>query len=124
MESHATEFAALGFELEYQGEGRISVMGRPAMVDMSMPLDELIYDLLQGIEDGRLPLEEEQSRLAEVMARRGSQNYGRGLRTADVEVLLKRLETCKNTNFSPSGAPIMAEITMAELQARLMKNYS
>ena len=124
MESHATEFAALGFEVEYQGEGRISVMGRPAMVDMSMPLDELIYDLLQGIEDGRLPLEEEQSRLAEVMARRGSQNYGRGLRTADVEVLLKRLETCKNTNFSPSGAPIMAEITMAELQARLMKNYS
>ena len=124
MESHATEFAALGFEVEYQGEGRISVMGRPAMVDMSMPLDELIYDLLQGIEDGRLPLEEEQARLAEVMARRGSQNYGRGLRTADVEVLLKRLETCKNTNFSPSGAPIMAEITMAELQARLMKNYS
>ena len=124
MESHATEFAALGFEVEYQGEGRISVMGRPAMVDMSMPLDELIYDLLQGIEDGRLPLEEEQSRLAEVMARRGSQNFGRGLRTADVEVLLKRLETCKNTNFSPSGAPIMAEITMAELQARLMKNYS
>lgn len=124
MESHATEFAALGFEVEYQGEGRISVMGRPAMVDMSMPLDELIYDLLQGIEDGRLPLEEEQSRLAEVMARRGSQNYGRGLRTTDVEVLLKRLETCKNTNFSPSGAPIMAEITMAELQARLMKNYS
>ena len=124
MESHATEFAALGFEVEYQGEGRISVMGRPAMVDMSMPLDELIYDLLQGIEDGRLPLEEEQSRLAEVMARRGSQNYGRGLRTADVEVLLKCLETCKNTNFSPSGAPIMAEITMAELQARLMKNYS
>ena len=124
MESHATEFAALGFEVEYQGEGRISVMGRPAMVDMSMPLDELIYDLLQGIEDGRLPLEEEQSRLAEVMARRGSQNYGRGLRTADVEVLLKRLETCKNTNFSPSGAHIMAEITMAELQARLMKNYS
>ena len=124
MESHATEFAALGFEVEYQGEGRISVMGRPAMVDMSMPLDELIYDLLQGIEDGRLPLEEEQSHLAEVMARRGSQNYGRGLRTTDVEVLLKRLETCKNTNFSPSGAPIMAEITMAELQARLMKNYS
>lgn len=124
MESHATEFAALGFEVEYQGEGRISVMGRPAMVDMSMPLDELIYDLLQGIEDGRLPLEEEQSRLAEVMARRGSQNYGRGLRTTDVDVLLKRLETCKNTNFSPSGAPIMAEITMAELQARLMKNYS
>lgn len=124
MESHATEFAALGFEVEYQGEGRISVMGRPAMVDMSMPLDELIYDLLQGIDDGRLPLEDEQSRLAEVMARRGSQNYGRGLRTTDVEVLLKRLETCKNTNFSPSGAPIMAEITMAELQARLMKNYS
>lgn len=124
MEAHATEFAALGFEVEYCGEGRISVLGRPALVDMSMPLDELIYDLLHGIEDGMLPIAEEQRRLAELMARRGSSGYGRGVQRADVEVLLKRLEKSSNPSFAPSGAPILAEIAIDELHAKLMKNYS
>ena len=122
MREHATEFAALGFEVEYYGEGRIAISGRPAVVDMSMPVDELIYELLHGIEDGELPLEEEQRRMAELMARRGSQGYGKGLRTADVETMLSRLEKCQNPSFTPSGAPIMAELTMAELSAKLMKN--
>jgi DNA mismatch repair protein MutL len=122
MMEHATEFAALGFEVEYCGEGRIAITGRPAVVDMSMPVDELIYDLLHGIEDGELPIEEEQRRMAELMARRGSQGYGKGLRTSDVETLLSRLEKCQNPSFAPSGAPIMAELTMAELSSKLMKN--
>ncbi|MBO5972447.1 MAG: DNA mismatch repair endonuclease MutL [Alistipes sp.] len=124
MEEHATEFAALGFEVEYHGKGRISILGRPAVVDMSLPLDELIYELLHGIDNGALPLEEEQRRMAELMARRGSQGYGRGLRSADVEVLLSRLEKSTNPSFTPSGSPIMAELTMAELRSKLTKNYS
>lgn len=124
MSEHATEFAALGFEVEYCGEGRISVVGRPATIDMSMPLDELLYELLHGIEDGQLPMAEQQRRMAELMARRGSQGFGRGLRTSDVETLLARLEKSTNPSFTPSGTPIMAELTMEELRSKLMKNYS
>lgn len=124
MEEHATEFAALGFEVEYMGEGRISVVGRPATIDVSMPLDELIYELLHGIEDGELPMTEQQRRMAELMARRGSQGYGRGLRTQDVEMLLSRLEKSSNPSFTPSGTPIMAELTIEELRSKLAKNYS
>ena len=119
MEEHATEFAALGFEIEYRGEGHISVLGRPATLDVATPLDELIYGLVHSIDEGDMPLEEEQSRLAEQMARRGAQGYGRGLQRSDVEALLGRLERCDNPSFSPSGAPVMAEICFEELCNKL-----
>ena len=119
MEEHATEFAALGFEIEYRGEGHISVLGRPATLDIATPLDELIYGLVHSIDEGDMPLEEEQSRLAEQMARRGAQGYGRGLQRSDVEALLGRLERCDNPSFSPSGAPVMAEICFEELCKKL-----
>ena len=119
MEEHATEFAALGFEIEYRGEGHISVLGRPATLDIATPLDELIYGLVHSIDEGDMPLEEEQSRLAEQMARRGAQGYGRGLQRSDVEALLGRLERCDNPSFSPLGAPVMAEICFEELCKKL-----
>lgn len=121
LEEHATEFAALGFEIEYRGEGHIAVAGRPALVDMATPLDELLYALLGGIEDGRMPIDEEHRRLASLMAERGSRGYGRGLSTAEVGVMLKRLEECDNVSYTPSGAPIMAEISLDELRAKLTK---
>ncbi|MBO5882445.1 MAG: DNA mismatch repair endonuclease MutL [Alistipes sp.] len=121
MEEHATEFAALGFEVEYRGEGTISVIGRPAILDMATPLDELIYELLHGIEDGDMPIERERERLAELMARRGSSGYGRGIASTEVLELLHRLEKCSNPSFTPSGAPIIAELTMDEVRAKLAK---
>ena len=121
LEEHATEFAALGFEIEYRGEGRIAVAGRPALVDMATPLDELLYALLAGIEDGSMPIDQEHRRLAELMAERGSRGYGRGLSTAEVSLMLKRLEECANVSYTPSGAPIMAEISLDELRAKLTK---
>ena len=119
MEEHATEFAALGFEVEYRGEGHISVLGRPATLDIATPLDELIYGLVHSSDEGDMPLEEEQSRLAQQMARRGAQGYGRGVQRSDVEALLGRLERCDNPSFSPSGAPVMAEICFEELCNKL-----
>ena len=121
MESHATEFAALGFEVEYCENNRIAITGRPALVDSNTPLDELIYELLHGIEDGTMPIMEERRRLAELMARRASAGYGRNVRTADAEELLASLLKCENRSFTPSGAPIMAELTTDELRAKLAK---
>ncbi|MBQ2784731.1 MAG: DNA mismatch repair endonuclease MutL [Alistipes sp.] len=122
MESHATEFAALGFEVEYRGAGHISVVGRPAVIDMATPLDELLYELLHGIDNGQMPLDEERRRLAELMARRGSAGYGHSLRSEEVEALIRSFEKCDNRSFTPSGAPIMAEITLDELRSKLTKN--
>ncbi len=121
LEAHAEEFAALGFEIEYRGEGEISVVGRPAIVDVATPLDELLYELLHGIEDGTMPIERERERLAELMARRASAGYGRGVASAEALDMLHRLEKCSNPSFTPSGAPIMAELTTEEIRAKLIK---
>ncbi len=121
LECHATEFAALGFEIEYRGDCLISVLGRPAILDQSTPLDELLYELLHGIECGTMPLEEERRRLAELMARRGSAGYERNTRTTDAEELIRSLLKCDDYSFTASGAPIMAEITHDELRSKLTK---
>lgn len=121
LECHATEFAALGFEIEYRGDCLISVLGRPAILDQSTPLDELLYELLHGIECGTMPLEEERRRLAELMARRGSAGYERNTGTTDAEELIRSLLKCDDYSFTASGAPIMAEITIDELRGKLAK---
>ncbi len=122
LENHATEFAALGFEIEYCGEERISLTGRPAILDKSTPLDELLYELLHGIECGNMPLDEERRRLASLMARRGSAGYERNKRTADAEELIRMLLKCDDYSFTPSGAAIIAEITHDELRSKLTRN--
>jgi DNA mismatch repair protein MutL len=121
LENYATEFAALGFEIEYRGEGAISVSGRPAVIDMTTPIDELLYELLHSLDMGETLGDRERRRMAELMAQRGSHNYGGGLNSASAAELLRRLSECDNTNFTPSGCPIMAELTLDEIKAKLTR---
>ena len=121
LENYATEFAALGFEIEYRGEGAISVAGRPAVIDMTTPIDELLYELLHSLDMGEKLGDRERRRMAELMAQRGSHNYGGGLNSASAAELLRRLSECDNPSFTPSGCPIMAELTLDEIKAKLTK---
>ena len=121
LENYATEFAALGFEIEYRGEGAISVSGRPAVIDMTTPIDELLYELLHSLDMGEVLGDRERRRMAELMAQRGSHNYGGGLNSASASELLRRLSECDNPSFTPSGCPIMAELTLEEIKAKLTK---
>jgi DNA mismatch repair protein MutL len=121
MEEHATEFAAMGFEVEYRGEGAISVAGRPAVIDMTTPIDELLYELLHSLDMGERLGERERRRMAELMAQRGSHNFGGGLNSTSAAELLRRLSECDNPSFTPSGCPIMAELTLDEIKAKLTK---
>ena len=121
LENYAEEFAALGFEIEYRGEGAISVSGRPAVIDMTTPIDELLYELLHSLDMGERLGDRERRRMAELMAQRGSHNYGGGLNSASASELLRRLSECDNPSFTPSGCPIMAELTLDEIKAKLTR---
>ena len=119
MELHATEFAALGFEVEFSGEGVIEVGGVPAMAGQGVAVDELIYDLLQGIADGEMPVQMLRRRMAEVMAHRSAASYGKGVSSPEAQSLMAQLESCADRSFSPSGRPLMAEVTAEEIRAKL-----
>ena len=121
LENYATEFAALGFEIEYRGEGAISVLGRPAVIDIATPIDELLYELLHSLDMGECLGDRERCRMAELMAQRGSHNFGGGLNSTSAADLLRRLAECDNPSFTPSGCPIMAELTLDEIKAKLTK---
>ncbi len=119
IELHATEFAALGFEMEFLGDDTVEILGKPAVTAPDTPIDELIYDLLHRIDDGTEPGEAQRRHMAAVMAQRCSASFGRGIGSDEAQQLLAQLESCDDRSFSPSGRPLMAQITTEEIKAKL-----
>ena len=114
---HAAEFAALGFDIERVGDGAIDVKGTPA--DMpSETIDELIYRLLQTFAHVSA-VELRRQRIAAELARSGARPMGRCTSQEEAERLLGRLQEADDRCFSPAGKPILAEITLDELRAKL-----
>ncbi len=118
LEQNAVEFAALGFDMELCGEGMVEVKGIPVDIPHD-GLEELIYDLLQTLAS---PVDVQQlrrERIAAVMARSGARSLPRSISSEEAERLLSQLGESDNPSFSPSGKPIMAEITLDEIRTKL-----
>ena len=118
LSENEVEFSALGFDLELQGEGKVELRGIPSSVKGEQA-DKLIYELLRELESNADLGRHLHSRMAQVMARRGSAISPRSLSKAEVMELLGRLCECDNYSFSPSGKPIMVELTQEDIKAKL-----
>ena len=118
LSENEVEFAALGFDLELQGECKVSLRGVPSSV-MGEQADKLIYELLRELESKGDLGRHLHSRMAQVMARRGSHLSDRVLGRAEVEQLMASLCKCENYSFSPSGKPIMTELTLEDIKSKL-----
>lgn len=118
LEQNAVEFAALGFDMEFCGEGAVEVKGIPVDIPHD-GLEELLYDLLQAFAS---PVDVQQlrrERIAAVMARSGTRTLPRSISSDEAAMLLSHLCESGNVSFTPSGKPIMAEITQDEIRAKL-----
>ena len=118
LSENEVEFSALGFDLELQGEGKVELRGIPSSV-MGEQADKLIYELLRELESNADLGRHLHSRMAQVMARRGSAISSRSLSKAEVMELLGKLCECDDYSFSPSGKPIMVELTQEDIKAKL-----
>lgn len=118
LSENEVEFSALGFDLELQGEGKVELRGIPSSVKGEQA-DKLIYELLRELESNADLGRHLHSRMAQVMARRGSAISSRSLSKAEVMELLGRLCECDNYSFSPSGKPILVELTQEDIKAKL-----
>lgn len=117
LEQHAAEFAAIGFDIERLGDGAIDVKGTPA--DMpSESADELIYRLLQTF-GHETAADVRRQRIASELAHDGARPMGRCTSREEIERLLERLQRADDRCYAPSGKPILAEITLDELRAKL-----
>lgn len=118
LSENEVEFLALGFDLELQGEGRVELRGIPSSV-MGEQADKLIYELLREVESKADLGQHLHSRMAQVMARRGSAIMLRSLTKEETLQLLDSLCGCENYSFSPSGKPIMVELTQDDIKSKL-----
>ena len=118
LEEFAEEFAALGFDLQLQGEGRVQVCGVPSSI-VGQSADCLLYELLREAEQRGNMADKMREDMARVMAVSGSRNISHNITGEAAMQLLQQLKECENYSFTPSGKAIMAELTAEELRMKL-----
>ena len=118
LEENAVEFAALGFDIDFCGEGDVEVKGTPADMPADS-VDRLLFELLQAFATPVSLSDVRREKIAGVMARSGSKGAGRTLSREEAAALLAQLADTGSFSFSPSGKAITAEITPEDLRAKL-----
>ena len=118
LEENAVEFAALGFDIDFCGEGAVEVKGTPADMPADA-VDKLLFELLQAFATPVSLADVRREKIAAVMARSGSKGAGRMLSREEAAALLMQLADTGSFSFSPSGKAITAEITPEDLRAKL-----
>ena len=118
LEENAVEFASLGFDIDFCGEGAVEVKGTPADMPADA-VDKLLFELLQAFATPVSLADVRREKIATVMARSGSKGAGRMLSREEAAALLTQLADTGSFSFSPSGKAITAEITPEDLRAKL-----
>jgi DNA mismatch repair protein MutL len=118
LEENEVEFASLGFDIVFRGEGAIEVNGTPADIDPSQA-DMLIYELLKLLDTPESMIEARRERLAATMAQSVARSMPSRISLQEASDLLSRLIECNNRSFTPSGKAIMAEISLEDLRNKL-----
>jgi DNA mismatch repair protein MutL len=118
LEEHQVEFAALGFDIELMGGGNVELSGIPSSM-VGESVDNLLYDLLREVEHSGNVSEKVREDMVRVMAVKGSRRVGRGMSSIEAKALVDEVLGCENYSFSPSGKPILTELTMDDLKLKL-----
>ena len=118
LEENAVEFAALGFDIDFCGEGAVEVKGTPADMPADA-VDKLLFELLQAFATPVSLADVRREKIAAVMARGAAKQTARLMSRDEAAALLARLAASGNFSFSPSGKAITAEITVEDIRAKL-----
>lgn len=118
LEEHAVDFAALGFDIDFSGGCTIEVRGTPAET-AAETVDELISELLNLYASPVSAGSVRRDKIAQAMARSGARSLPRVLQAEEIAALLEQLAGCDAPRISPSGKPVLTEITSEEIHAKL-----
>lgn len=117
LEEYSVDFAALGFDMEFVGDCTVCVRGIPADAS-DEKIDELVYDMMRALSVPQDAASHRREQLAASLARNAAASKGVGTRQ-EAETLLKRLSASTDPGYSPSGRPILAEITADDIKNKL-----
>ena len=112
------EFVALGFDAQLMGDGNVELAGVPSSM-VGESVDTLLYALLREVEQSGNVVERIREDMVRLMAVKGSRRVGKGMSSIEAKQLVDDLLRCENYSFSPSGKPIIAELTADDLRLKL-----
>lgn len=118
LEENAVEFAALGFDIDFAGDGAIDVKGAPADLPAE-GIDRMLYDLLQAFSTPVSLGDVRREKIAAAMALGVARGSVPMLSREEAAALLARLAETGNVSFSPSGKTVLAEILPEDIRAKL-----
>ena len=121
MEALTPHFKQLGFEVEPFGKNTIVIQGTPAELG-EFNTQEMIEGILETYKlntfDVKLdPFEN----MCRSMAKSACIKYGKSLENEEITLMLEHLFNCENPMYSPSGKPVIMEMSKLDLEAFFKK---
>jgi DNA mismatch repair protein MutL len=115
--AHAEELARYGVVLESFGPGAVALRETPALLG-EIDGAGLVRDLAEHISewDETLPLERRLMHVAATMACYGSVRAGRRLKAAEMNALLREMETTPNSGQCNHGRPTYVELKLTDIE--------
>jgi DNA mismatch repair protein MutL len=112
-------FLSFGMEASAIGDGRVAVMGIPALIRRARP-GALLRDLLDEItRAGDRRFSDAADLVLATMACHGSVRAGDTLHRDECEALLRSLDDVDFAGYCPHGRPVVTSLTFAELEKKV-----
>jgi DNA mismatch repair protein MutL len=107
--------ASLGVELEPFGVNTFLLRSLPAILSRGDP-QEILEGLIQSLEEERDQVAQaEEEALIRLICKRAAIKAGQSLSMAEMQELVRQLETCQAPHTCPHGRPTMIHISAAQL---------
>jgi len=114
-------FVVLGFEIEAFGKNTIIVRGTPAELG-EFNIQDMIESILESYKLNTFDVKMDPfENLCKSMAKSAAIKYGKSLEEEEMTMILESLFNCENPLYSPSGKPIIMEMSKIDLEAFFKK---
>jgi DNA mismatch repair protein MutL len=114
-------FVVLGFEIEAFGKNTMIVRGTPAELG-EFNIQEMIESILESYKLNTFDVKMDPfENLCKSMAKSAAIKYGKSLEEEEMTMILESLFNCENPLYSPSGKPIIMEMSKIDLEAFFKK---
>ena len=118
LEEIQNDLKILGFTIDFTGENKIILKGRPSN-SISADLVEMLEIIIEEYKSTRTdPSAGAKEKLAAAMAGASAIPYGKALAQSEMENLFDSLFACSAPNYSPKGRPVINIITLDDLDKK------
>ncbi|MFI3264452.1 MAG: DNA mismatch repair endonuclease MutL [Rikenellaceae bacterium] len=118
IEERVMDFVVVGFDFDFLGNGSVEVKGIPPEIKRE-EVDKLIYELIEAAATPEEFLDLRRDKMARIMAKSGAAVAHRGLNVEQVKQLAEQLFQSGNIAHTPSGKPLVWQITQSEIMDKL-----